>query len=176
MNTLTIATCLLTMTMVATSQANTSVVITDANGMPMVKDRPAKPVSGFTKLETKASGSGVGLAYRIEGTPAVGSPVTIRLQVSSSADANLVFRSNEGLTLITPDVIEAPAGTNVEYTVTVVPEVEGRFYLNVFSIANGRPSATAIAVQVGTKAVQIKSSGKLLEMPSGERVISVPVK
>jgi hypothetical protein len=176
MNKLTIATGLLAMTMVASAQANTSVVITDANGVPMVKERPAMPVNSFTKLESKANGSGVGLAYRIEGTPAVGSPVTIRLQVTNSADANLVFRSNEGLTLITPEVIDAPAGTNVEYTVTVVPEVEGRFYLNVFSIVNGRPSATAIAVQVGNKSVQLKPAGKLQETPTGERVISVPVK
>jgi hypothetical protein len=179
MNKLTLATCLLAMTVVASSQANTSVVITDANGVPMVKQRaavPTLPVNSFTKLEAKTNGSGVSVAYRIEGTPVVGNPVTIRLQVSSSADAQLAFRSNEGLSLITPDLIEAPAGANSEYTVTVVPAAEGRFYLNVFSIANGRPSASAIAVQVGNKAVQFKPAGKVMESSSGERVISVPVK
>jgi hypothetical protein len=179
MNKLTIATCFWAMTVVASSQANTSVVITDANGVPVVKQRsvvPATPANGFTKLEAKANGSGVTVAYRIEGTPAVGSPVTIRLQVSSSADAQLVFRSNEGLSLITPDLIETPAGANTEYTVSVVPAAEGRFYLNVFSIANGRPSASAIAVQVGNKTVQLKPAGKVMESSSGERVISVPVK
>jgi hypothetical protein len=176
MKKLTIATCMLAVSVVAASQANPSAVKADAHGKPMVRQRLTAAEHSFTKLEAKANGSGVSVAYRIEGTPLVGSPVVIRLQVSSRADANLVFRSNEGLSLITPEVIDAPAGANAEYTVTVVPEAEGRFYLNVFSIANGRPSASAIAVQVGNKAVQFKPSGRVMESPSGERVISVPVK
>lgn len=141
---------------------------------PGVKQRMAQPGS-FTPMASKSNGSGVGMAYFIEGTPAVGSPLAIRLQISSSSDAQIVFRSREGLSLITPEVIDVPAGNSAEYTVTLVPEAEGRYFLNVFSIANGRPSASAIAVQVGTKAQQLKPAGRVMESPSGERVISVPV-
>ncbi len=124
-------------------------------------------------LKVQWLGRGYGLFHR--GYAAVGSPLAIRLQISSSSDAQIVFRSREGLSLITPEVIDVPAGNSAEHTVTLVPEAEGRYFLNVFSIANGRPSASAIAVQVGTKAQQLKPAGRVMESPSGERVISVPV-
>jgi hypothetical protein len=114
--------------------------------------------NGFTPLAAKKGGSGVAMAYRIEGTPSVGSPLTIRVTMGSSADAQVTLR----------------AGQSAEYTITVVPQSEGRFYLNMFSVAAGRGSATSIPVQVGKGAVQLKPSGNVQVMPSGERVISVP--
>jgi hypothetical protein len=131
--------------------------------------------NGFTSIPSKKGGSGVDVAYRIEGTPAVGSPLTIRIQTASSFNAQTTLRAGEGLLLSDPDqVLQSPAGQRAEHTVTVVPQAEGRFYLNVFSVANSRGGASAIAVQVGKGAVQLKSAGKVQVMPSGERIISVP--
>jgi hypothetical protein len=130
---------------------------------------------GFTSLPSKKGGSGVDIAYRIEGTPTVGSPLTIRIQTASPFNAQTTLRAGEGLLLSEPEqVLQSPAGQRAEHTVTVVPQAEGRFYLNVFSVANSRGGASAIAVQVGKGAVQLKSSGKVQVMPSGERIISVP--
>jgi hypothetical protein len=130
---------------------------------------------GFTPLTVKKGGSGVGMAYRIEGTPKVGSPLTIRVTMGSSADAQVTLRAGEGLVLNRPDqVLTSLAGQSAEYTITVVPQSEGRFYLNMFSVAAGRGSATSIPVQVGKGTVQLKPSGNVQVMPSGERVISVP--
>jgi hypothetical protein len=84
---------------------------------------------GFTPLAAKKGGSGVDMAYRIEGTPAVGSPLTIRVTMASSADAQVTVRAGDGLTLNRPDqVLTAPAGQTTEHTITVVPQAEGRFY------------------------------------------------
>lgn len=131
--------------------------------------------NGFTPLAAKKGGSGVAMAYRIEGTPSVGSPLTIRVTMGSSADAQVTLRAGEGLVLSRPnDVLTSRAGQSAEYTITVVPQSEGRFYLNMFSVAAGRGSATSIPVQVGKGAVQLKPSGNVQVMPSGERVISVP--
>lgn len=130
---------------------------------------------GFTSLPSKKGGSGVDIAYLIEGTPAVGSPLTIRIQTASPFNAQTTLRAGEGLLLSEPDqLLQSQAGQRAEHTVTVVPQAEGRFYLNVFSVANRRGGAAAIAVQVGKGTVQLKQSGKVQVMPSGERIISVP--
>jgi hypothetical protein len=132
--------------------------------------------NGFSPMLANKRGSGVGLAYRIDATPTVGSPLTIRIQMNSASDAELMLRAGEGLELLAPNqVLQSKAGQMAEHTVTVVPQAEGRFYLNIFSLANGRGSATAIAVQVGKGVVALKPAGKLQVTPSGERVISVPV-
>lgn len=132
--------------------------------------------NGFSPMVAKKRGSGVGLAYRIDGTPTMGRPLTIRIQMSSDFDAELTPRAGEGLELLVPNqVFQSQAGQMAEHTVTVVPQTEGRFYLNMFTVANGRGSATAMAVQVGKGAVALKPAGKLHVSPSGERVISVPV-
>lgn len=131
--------------------------------------------NGFTPLPNKKSGSGVAMAYRIEGTPAVGSPLTIRITMASNADSQVTLRAEEGLALSNPSqVLTALAGVPAEYTVTVVPLAEGRFYLNLFSLAAGRGSASSVAVQVGKGVAQLKPSGTVQVLPSGERVISVP--
>jgi hypothetical protein len=146
----------------------------EAAGQPAVKASKAQK-KGFTSLPSKKGGSGVDIAYRIEGTPTVGSPLTIRLQTASPFNAQTTLRAGEGLLLSEPDqVLQSQAGQRVEHTVTVVPQAEGRFYLNVFSVANNRGGAAAIAVQVGKGAVQLKQSGAVQVMPGGERIISVP--
>jgi hypothetical protein len=131
--------------------------------------------NGFTPLVAKKGGSGVAMAYRIEGTPAMGSPLTIRVTMAASSDAQVTLRAGEGLVLNRPDqVLVSAAGQSAEHTITVVPQAEGRFYLNLFSVAAGRGSAMSIPVQVGKGAVQLKPSGNVQVMPNGERVISVP--
>jgi hypothetical protein len=175
MKTSTFASTLLVLSLVACAQASGSADTPDtAAGKAALSAAKARK-DGFTPLAAKKGGSGVDMAYRIEGTPAVGSPLTIRVTMASSADAQVTLRADDGLTLNRPDqVLTALAGQTAEYTITVVPQAEGRFYLNLFSEAAGRGSATSIAVQVGKGAVQLKPAGNVQVLPSGERVISVP--
>ncbi len=130
---------------------------------------------GFTAMPHKKGGSGVDMVYRIEGTPSVGNPLDIRIRISSRVAATTTLRAGAGLLLSDPaQVLRSHAGQPTEHTVSVVPQSEGRFYLNLFSVANGRGGASAIAVQVGKGSVQLKPAGKVQVMPDGERVISVP--
>jgi hypothetical protein len=133
--------------------------------------------NGFIPIAAKKGGSGVALAYRIDGTPVVGSPLTIRIEIKSSADAQVTLKAEDGLLLSAPDhALGSQAGLRTEHAVTVVPQAEGRFYLNVFSSANGRSSASAIAVQVGKNVPQLKPAGQVQVTSTGERIISVPTK
>jgi hypothetical protein len=160
----------------ATSPGVVSAAVSDAAGAPVA---PAVSVGkaqqdGFTPMAVKKSGSGVGLAFRIEGTPTVGVPLTIHIQLSSRVDAQATLRTDTGLQLLSDPVLNTPAGAPSEHVVTVVPQAEGRFYLSVFTSAQSRASASAIAVQVGKGAVQLESAGKAQVTPSGERVKSMP--
>ncbi len=126
-------------------------------------------------MASKKGGAGVDIAYRLEGTPAVGKPLTVHIQMFSRMDAHATLQAGEGLQLAAPaQVMHSLAGVRSEHIATVVPQAEGRFYLSVFSNARGRSSVSAIAVQVGKGTVQLKPSGKVQVMPSGERIISVP--
>ncbi len=114
--------------------------------------------NGFTPMASKQGGSGVTLAYRIEGTPTVGAPLTIYLSMQSQTDAQVNFTAGPGLVLSNPDqVLASQAGQSAEHSFSVVPQSNGKFYVNVFSSANGRQSASAIPVRVGGGSLQLKS-------------------
>jgi hypothetical protein len=135
--------------------------------------RPDK--NGLTPLPARKGGNGVALSYRIEGAAKVGSPLTVVIEMNSPRAAQVTLRAPEELKLMTPgQVLQSQAGQRVQHTVTLVPQAEGRFYLNLFSVANNRAGASAIAVQVGAKATLPAPAGKVQVTPSGERIISVP--
>jgi hypothetical protein len=160
------------MALALAASAQTASAATEHHSTPTARNAPAK---GFVPMASKKGGAGVDLAYRLDGTPAVGKPLTVHIQMFSPMDAQATLQAGEGLQLIAPEqVMHTLAGVRSEHTATVVPQAEGRFYLSVFSSARGRSSASAIAVQVGKGAVQLKSAGKVQVMPSGERIISVP--
>lgn len=132
---------------------------------------------GFTSTPVKKGGSGVEVAYRIDGTPEVGRALTILLSVSSSSDAQLTLRGGEGIVLTgAVGPLQTLAGQTTLHQVSVMPTAQGRFYLHIVSSANGRDTASAIAIQVGKAAGQNKPSGDIQVMPNGERVISVPAR
>lgn len=136
-----------------------------------------KAVPGFTALPVKKSGSGVEISYRIEGVPELGVPVIVDLTISSRAEAHVTVRGGEGLVMSRANAtVISAAGQITQHRVEVTPQTNGRLYLYVESTANGRGSASAIAVQVGKMDVQRKPAGNLQSMPNGERVISVPAR
>jgi hypothetical protein len=138
--------------------------------------------AGFTPIVSKKVGSGVDMAYQIDGTPAVGQPLTIRLSMSSPLDADVTFSADSALALQNPSqVLKAAAGQPGQHSITVVPQALGRYYLNVFSNAQGRSSAVSIAVQVGdaapakSKSANSNSAGAAQPNGSGERVKTIAV-
>ena len=141
-----------------------------------------KAVPGFTALSVKKGGSGVEISYRFEGTPTPGTAMIVELTVSSRSDAQVKLRGGEGLLVNSANgvpfngVLVSGAGQVTQHRVEVTPQVQGRLYLYLESSANGRGSASAIAVQVGKTEVQNKPAGSVQSMPDGERIISVPAK
>lgn len=132
---------------------------------------------GYMLLPMKKGGSGVQLTYQLGSTPEIGKPLVIKMMMSSTANAQVVVRADEGLKLQNADsVMRSTAGSSAEHQLVVVPMALGRYYVHVMSTAYGRTSASAIAVQVGEDKdmPQTKRSGTVKTMPDGERVISMP--
>jgi len=113
--------------------------------------------------------------YRIIGTPVVGSPVTVALRVESSRGSqplNLEYRINDATSMVLAESQPASvrmeaAGNDTAFTqqVTVIPQREGRFYLNVsayFETVDGTMSTvTAIPIQVGTGTRELQPHGEV---------------
>jgi hypothetical protein len=138
MNRFNFALTLLAATVVAPLHTEANAPLAKA-GAPVLVATNTVRQDGLVPLAVKRNGSGVTMAYSIDGTPSVGNVLTIRIQVFSPVDAQIVLRSNEGLTLITPNVLQSAAGVESLHTVP-------------------------------------KPSGKVDVTPSGERILSVPVK
>jgi len=120
-------------------------------------------------------GSPYSVSYRIIGTPIVGSPVTVELQVESNQGTqplNLEYRINDATSMVLGE--SQPAIVRMEFAanesaftqqVTIVPQREGRFYLNVsasFETADGTMSTvTAIPIQVGAGTRELQPHGEV---------------
>ena len=129
-------------------------------------------------------GSPYRVSYRIIGTPIVGSPVTVDLRVESSRGPqplNLEYRINDATSMILAESQPAsvrmePAGDDAPFTqqVTVIPQREGRFYLNVsayFETVDGTMSTvTAIPIQVGVGTRELQPHGEVQTDENGEAV------
>jgi len=133
---------------------------------------------------TVKPGSPFRISYRIIGTPVVGSPVTVDLQVESSQGSRPVqldYRINDATSMVLAE--SQPASVRMELAdnekaftqrVTIVPQREGRFYLNVsasFETADGTMSTvTAIPIQVGTGTRELTPNGELQTDENGETI------
>ena len=129
----------------------------------------------------------ISFAYEILGNPIVGQPIAINLQVSSSQSdtitveyriidsSSMIFPESQALKVeVSPSSDDVPA----QQQITVVPQREGRLYLNVsgsIETENGPMiRATAIPIQVGSAPREQQVNGETQEMPDGETVISMP--
>ena len=124
------------------------------------------------------------LDYEVVGTPIVGNPVTVRLGVESIVSASSVqlsFGSRDVSALILcesqPDsvMLEGAATEGVmRQQVTIVPQREGRHYLNVtvsMMTPTGQNGTTmAIPIQVGEGARELIGQDRITTTSDGERV------
>jgi hypothetical protein len=129
-------------------------------------------------------GSPYAISYRIIGTPIVGSPLTVELQVASALaphPTTLDYRINDATALMLaesqPPRVQLELAENeraFSQRVTIIPLREGRFYLNVsasFDSDDGTEStAMAIPIQVGTAPREMQEHGALQEDENGETV------
>ena len=140
-------------------------------------------VDSYVSTVTKP-GSPYSVKYRIIGTPIVGSPVTVDLQVESNQGTqplNLEYRINDASSMVLGE--SQPASVRMEFAanessftqqVTIIPQREGRFYLNVsasFETADGTMSTvTAIPIQVGTGTRELQPHGEVQQDEDGNAV------
>ena len=129
-------------------------------------------------------GSPFAMSYRIVGTPIVGSPVTIDLRVDSmlgSREVTMDYRINDlaalSLHVAQPNRVRIAPAENERFIlqrVTVVPQREGRIYLNVsasYETDEGSASAIrAVPIQVGTGGRQLEENGEVQLDEDGEAV------
>jgi hypothetical protein len=132
----------------------------------------AKKKTNYTS--TAMSGTGVTLAYKISGSLKVGSPITLNVELSSTAAAEVKMTADQGLSMnpATP-VLRVPAGQTVVQTLSVTPQADGLLYVNVFSTANGRFATKSIPFNVGNLAKQQKASDTTQITPTGERIKAI---
>ncbi len=150
----------------------------------MAPEPAAKPSAKDYDGAVAKPGSPYAISYRIVGTPIVGSPVTIDLQITSALESRPVtldYRINDATSMMFAE--SQPASVRMELAdndrafqqrVTLIPQREGRFYLNVsasFDSDNGTVSTvTAIPIQVGTGTREMQEHGELQQDENGEAV------
>ena len=129
-------------------------------------------------------GSPFAMSYRIVGTPIVGSPVIIDLRVDSmlgSREVTMDYRINDLAALslheAQPDRVRIAPAENDRFIlqrVTVVPQREGRIYLNVsasYETEEGSASAImAVPIQVGAGGRELQENGEVQLDEDGEAV------
>ncbi|HEX7063051.1 MAG TPA: hypothetical protein VF200_13850 [Woeseiaceae bacterium] len=129
----------------------------------------------------------VDIDYDVIGTPVVGQPVSIDLSVKSTrgeAPVRLRYRVLDGQSMSFPATQARDVALRVGATepairqITVVPQREGRLYVNVTAEvdtdAGTLIKAIAIPVQVGSGPAEREPNGTLEQDPDGDAVISLP--
>ena len=133
-------------------------------------------------------GAPISIDYTIVGMPVVGQPVNVNLELSSSLrnrSVTLNYRINDTRNLTFPQAqaqrVAIPAfgdTDRVTQQVIVVPQREGRLYLNVYAeveTAEGTLlKSIAIPIQVGRAPREQETNGEPRQGPGGETVISLP--
>lgn len=123
--------------------------------------------------------------YQVLGTPRVGQPVAIEIELVSPVEQPLTMRyaipDADALSFAAeqPQAIELSVEQGrAARQVTVVPQREGRLYLNVTAeLDTGSGSqlkSIAIPLSVGRADVEPEVNGELKEGPEGETVVSMP--
>lgn len=129
----------------------------------------------------------IAIDYDVIGTPLVGQPVNIDLSVRSTqgdAPVRITYRVLDPDSMSFPDTQAREVALRVGATepavrqVTVVPQREGRLYLNVTAEIETPDGAMirsiAIPVQVGSGPAERQPNGTLTEDADGNPVISLP--
>jgi hypothetical protein len=130
----------------------------------------------------------IAIDYTVIGTPVVGQPVSINLEVSSMLPGRVVtlnYRINDARNLSFPQAQAQRVALGVlgdtdraAQQVTVVPQKEGRLYLNVSAEVETDEGmlvkSMAIPIQVGSAPRELQTNGEVGEDAEGEAIVSMP--
>lgn len=132
---------------------------------------------GFMQTAAKKGGSGVDVAYRIDGRVQPNVPVRITVEfrnVNAPDGATAAFAAEAPLVLAGPSSLNLAAGQTGNATLTVSAPADGTYFVNVTTRQSDRPSVVSIPVTVGAGGVRLQKQGTEQTSPSGEKVISLP--
>ena len=149
---------------------------------PVDAEKPLPVADGASPGKPSAP---ISIEYEIVGSPIVGAPVLINVDVSSGAGpvsvqyniidtSALVFQRGQ----VQQWEISDPAAESTFQQLSVIPQREGRLYVNV-SAEVMTPSGSmirsmAIPIKVGEAPSPTTPNGEVVEGPDGEAVISLP--
>ena len=140
-----------------------------ANGPDPVSGKPTAPIS---------------LSYEVIGNAIVGQPTRINVEVTSAqSPVNVHYSINDSSALMLQpgqvervEILDPTAGSMQQ--VGVVPQREGRVYLNVSAEVETpggiKIRSMAIPIRVGKAPESATPNGEVMEGPDGETVISMP--
>ncbi len=128
------------------------------------------------------------LEYKVIGTPIVGQPVPVELRIRSRSGPKpirLRYAINDTSSMEFPDaqpdsITVTPAANEdtVEQMVTVIPQREGRLFINVAasleSEGGSRSMVMAVPIQVGAAPGVPQENGELGVDEEGEAIRSLP--
>jgi len=132
----------------------------------------------------------VTISYKIIGTPVVGQPVGIDLQVQSALgpqEISLSYRVNDMTAMqfneAQPEQVSIAPTNDKEPSllqVRVIPMREGRLFLNVSATveteSGSMSTVTAIPIEVAVAPRPIQENGELMIDENGESIRSLPAK
>lgn len=138
--------------------------------------------------EPVSPGGPVQISHRVVGTPIVGQPLSIDLSLKSmgaAAPLRVDYRINDGSALVfaeqqvkTTTALPDSQSLIAEQQVTVVPQREGRLYLNVsvgIETDMGMSSTVmAIPIQVGSGPRSFEENGTLATDTNGNAIRVLP--
>lgn len=151
----------------------------------------AKPLPAVANAGATSPGkpsAPISMDYEVMGNPVVGAPVSINLSIKSAGGqgpvqvqysisdrSSMSFQRGQ---VERVEIAEKP-GDEIRQ-IAVIPQREGRLYLNVsaeIQTVNGSMiKSMAIPIQVGSAPDKQQNNGTLVEGPDGETVISMPAK
>jgi len=153
-----------------------------------VHSKPAAPADAPRTSPGKPSAP-ITIDYEIVGTPVVGIPLSINVKVSSALGQPITvnYRINDTTSLMFSDAQSArvsliPVGDEAFLVeqVTVIPQREGRLFLNVSAEIETEvgmmAKVMAIPIQVGSFRPTPQVNGELITGDDGEALISMPAK
>ena len=148
--------------------------------------KPAPTVGDAGSTSPGKPSAPISIDYEVLGKPIVGLPVAINVRVSSTLDAGpaaVQYSINDASALLFQEgQVERLEITDLSdismQQVAVVPQREGRLYLNVSAEVQtpggSMIKSMAIPIQVGSAPQRPQINGELKEGPDGETVISMP--
>lgn len=145
---------------------------------PVKADQKVDP-RGFVHTMAKRGGSGVEVAYRIEGAaqPNVPARITVELSgVSVQQGASVSFSAEQPAWLHSAAAVSLKPNQTNTATLELTAPSDGMYYVNVLTTQAGRSSVVQIPVKVGAGAPTLQKHGTVQTTPGGERVISLPAK